>query len=338
MPRRYRPIVVIAEDKSILRPMNIDPKMQQFLDLGRQRGIPPDFSAIGAAAAKQLAVDIARKMGTGPQMSHVADLMIDGPFGPIAARLYVPNSSPEGLIVYYHGGGWVVGTLDGYDPMARRLAAASECALLSINYHMAPEYPFPAPVEDCYKALVWADQNREKLFGRAVPLVIAGDSAGGNLAAVVALRARDQRGPNISLQVLIYPATDCDFSRRSYQAFGDGYLLTAKAVQWFWDQYVADHAARHNPLVSPLRAETFVGLPPALVELASHDCLHDEGAAYACRLEADGVPTVMRCWDGLVHGFIQFAMILPPAGEAVDRIGADINAHAKRGAGASRPS
>jgi acetyl esterase len=317
--------------------MKIDPLMQQFLDFSRQRGMPPDFSVIGAAAAKQFAADTASKMGTGPHMFRVEDLTIDGPFGAIAARLYVPSNSPDGLIVYYHGGGWVIGTLDGYDPMARRLAAASGCALLSINYRMAPEHPFPEPVEDCYTALVWADRHRRNLCGGAAPLVIAGDSAGGNLAAVVALKARDQRGPNITLQVLIYPATDCDFSRRSYQTFGDGYFLTAKAVQWFWDQYVADHAARHNPLVSPLRAKTFSGLPPALVELAGHDCLHDEGAAYARRLEADGVPTVTRCWDGLVHGFIQFAMILPPAGEAVDRIGADINAHAKRGARARQP-
>jgi acetyl esterase len=309
--------------------MTLDPMMQQLLEFSREAGMPPDFTVIGVAAAKQLAADTASRMGTGPQMAHVEDLKIDGPAGPIRARWYVPANPVDGLIVFYHGGGWVLGTLDGYDPVARRLASASGYALLSIDYRTAPEHPFPAPVEDCYAALRWADRNRQRLCGDSAPLVIAGDSAGGNLAAVVALRARDEGGPRIALQVLIYPVTDCDFSTPSYRAFGDGYLLTAKAMQWFWDQYVADHAARHNPLASPLRANSLAGLPPALVELAGYDCLLDEGAAYARRLDADGVPTATRCWSGLVHGFIQFAMVLPPAGDAADRIGADIKTHSK---------
>lgn len=305
--------------------MALHPYMKAFIDQAVAAGMPPDFPAIGAVAAREQSVAAGAMMGTGPEMSKVSDVDMPLPATVLPARLYVPHGRLSALIVFYHGGGWVLGDLTGYDASARRLAMSSHCAVLSVAYRLAPEHPFPTAAEDCYAALKWAADTVRQLTGSALPLAVAGDSAGGNLAAVVALMARDRRGPKIDLQCLIYPVTDANFGTASYREFATGYLLTSEAMRWFWDQYVPDTARRLDPLVSPLRASSLAGLPTAMVETAEFDALRDEGENYAQALQKAGVKVTLRRWEGLVHGFFQFAMILPPAGEAVDRMGADID-------------
>jgi len=304
----------------------LDPQMKAFVDMAIEAGMPPDFRKLGAVAAKQASREAGARMGEGPEVAHVEDIAIPGPAGPIRARVYKPMEAAKGVIVYLHGGGWVVGDLYGYNACRRRLTNAAECVVVSVDYRMAPEFPFPAPVHDCYAALKWVADNMPAIAGKALPLVIAGDSAGGNLSAATALLARDKGGPKIDLQVLIYPVTDADFKTESYQSFAEGFLLTSDLMTWFWEQYVPEEAERFHPLASPLRAASLKGLPPALVESAGYDPLRDETEAYAERLQQEGVPTVLRRWGGLTHGFFQFAMVLEPAGQALDAIAADIKA------------
>ena len=258
-----------------------------------------------------------------PAVESVTELDIPGRAGPIPARVYVPRNDQgvQPLLIYFHGGGWVVGTLDGYNAVLRRFAKGSGCAILSIDYRMAPDYPFPTPLEDCYAATVWADAHRAELgLAADLPLTVGGDSAGGNLTASVALLARDRKGPALAAQLLIYPATDCDFNRPSYLRFTEKLPLVSSAMVWFWDQYVANPDDRVDPLASPLRAETLQGLPPALLAVAGYDPLRDEADAYGGRLTQSGVPVQAMTWEGLTHGFFQFAEILPPAGLAADEI------------------
>lgn len=303
--------------------MTLDPAMKQFIDVLVANGKPPNFAEIGVAAARETSAMSGALLGTGPAMAREENLVVDGAGASLPARLYVPDGTPTALLVYFHGGGWVVGTLDGYDAALRRFAKSSGCAILSIDYRMAPDFPFPTPVEDCYAATVWADRNRAALgLAEDLPLVIGGDSAGGNLTAAVAIVARDEGGPALAAQLLIYPATDCDFSRGSYQRFVEKLPLVSSAMFWFWDQYVADPEARTHYLASPLRAESLEGLPPALLAIAGYDPLRDEGDAYGERLARSGVPVTAMTWEGLAHGFFQFAEILAPAGLASDEIGA----------------
>ncbi len=298
--------------------------MQMFVDKARESGSPPDFAAMGAVAAREYGGAVATLLPPGPDMARTEQLRVAGMDTQLDATLFVPKGEVGGLIMFFHGGGWVVGSVAGYVAVCQVLAEASGCAVLSVEYRLAPEHPFPVPVEDCYAATVWAQQNVGRLLGRDVPLIVAGDSAGGNLAAVVALMARDRKGPDIACQLLIYPVTDCDFESESYIRYATGGMLTSEAMIWFWGQYIADPAKRADPLVSCLRAESLAGLPPAMVEIATHDPLRTDGERYADRLAEDGTATVMRRWYGLCHGFFQMATILPPAGDAARRMGSDL--------------
>lgn len=310
--------------------MTLDPAMKAFVDILAAAGKPPNFAEIGVAAAREVSAQAGAMLGTGPAMAREEDLTVAGAGTSLPARLYVPEGEVTALLVYLHGGGWVVGTLDGYNAVLRRFAKGSGCAILSIDYRMAPEHPFPTPVEDCYAATVWADQHRAELgLGAGLPLVVGGDSAGGNLTAAVALLARDRGGPRLAAQLLIYPATDCDFERASYVRFTEKLPLTSSAMFWFWDQYVADPAERAHPLASPIRAESLEGLPPALLVVAGYDPLRDEADAYGERLRQSGVPVRAMTWEGLTHGFFQFAEILEPGGLACDEIAAELRAMLK---------
>jgi acetyl esterase len=242
---------------------------------------------------------------------HIEDLDAGG----VPARFYRPSDRPDlGLLVYYHGGGWVIGTIDEYDTLARKLAERTSCAVVLVGYRLAPEHRFPVAADDSYAALEWAAARLTAVAGRPdVPLIVAGDSAGGNLAAVMALRARDRNGPPISLQVLVYPVTDADFARPSYVADENQLLLTRESMVWFWDHYVPDSARRTEPDASPLRAASVEGLPPAVVMTAEHDVLRDEGEAYAHRLLEAGVPVDFRRHAGQIHGF--FSLLLLPGSE-----------------------
>lgn len=307
--------------------MPLHPMMQMFVDAMDGKGGRPDFAAIGPVAARAFGEAVNDRLAPGPAMARTEQLRIAGSGGAeLDATLLVPLGEIKGLLVFFHGGGWVVGSAAGYIPVCQVLAAASQCAILSVDYRLAPEHPFPVPVEDCYAATRWAADNCARLLGTALPLVVGGDSAGGNLAAAVTLMARDRSGPALACQLLIYPSTDSDLNSDSYQRYSTGGLLSSDLMRWFWDQYVADKTARANPLISCLRAESLAGLPHTMVEIAAHDPLRSDGERYAERLAAEGVPVTERHWHGLCHGFFQMATILPPAGDAARMMGADLKA------------
>jgi acetyl esterase len=265
--------------------------------------------------AREFAASLAGMAGPAPRMARADDATVTAADGhAIPIRILVPPQGARGVIVWYHGGGWVIGSMDEADTLARKLAERTSCAIVVVDYRLAPEHPFPVPVDDSYAALEWVDAHRDEIAGRDhVPLIVAGDSAGGNLAAVMAQRARDRGGPEIALQVLVYPVTDADFDRPSYLDPDNQLVLTREAMVWFWDHYVPDAAHRHHPDASPLRAESLAGLPPAVVLTAEHDVLRDEGEDYAERLREAGVAVDARRHEGQTHGF--FTILLLPGSE-----------------------
>lgn len=246
------------------------------------------------------------------EVGKVEDRKIPGPGGPIPVRIYTPKASPQNkggpfpIFMNFHGGGWVIGDLDTADSQCRDVCNLAQCVVVSVDYRLAPEHRFPAAAEDCYAATVWAAQEAKALNGDANRIAVGGDSAGGNLAAVVSLMARDRKGPKIVFQLLVYPVTNAAFDTPSYTSNAEGYLLTRAAMEWFWNHYAPGQPDRANPYASPLAAKDLTKLPPALVLTAEFDPLRDEGEAYAKRLKAAGVPTELVRYDGLIHGF--FAM------------------------------
>jgi acetyl esterase len=241
--------------------------------------------------------------------------------GPVAVRMYRPaqaaKEAPLPALVYFHGGGWTIGDLDTHDPLCRQIANGARCAVFSVDYRLAPEYPFPAAVDDCVAATRFVAEQAEALHVDPSRIAVGGDSAGGNLAAVVALQARDAGGPALAFQLLIYPATDqrCGFA--SHRKNGAGYLLTREAIEFFRRCYLPQAAQWADWRASPLLAASHVGLPPALVVTAGYDPLVDEGRAYAQRLEQAGVQVRYREFADMVHGFILFGGVLDTANAAV---------------------
>ena len=273
-----------------------------------ESGLPP-LHELTPRAAREAGARMAELYGRGPEMARVADVEL--------GRLFVPNGRARGVIVYYHGGGWVLGTPDQFDALARRLAAGTGCAVVLVDYRLAPEHRYPTAVEDAWTALEWTAANVEQIAGGPVPLIVAGDSAGGCLAAVVAQRAREA-GPEIALQVLVYPVTDCDLDADSYLDPANQLIVGRDTMAWFWDHYAPDASVRTSPDASPLRADTLAGLPPAVVLTAEHDPLRDEGEAYAERLAQDGVRVEHRRFDGQMHGFFMMGDILPGSAAGLD--------------------
>ena len=240
----------------------------------------------------------------------------------IAALLYLPEGEPTALMIFYHGGGWVMGNLESHDRGVRTMVNQTGIAALSIDYRMAPEHPFPVPFEDCRAALLWARDHCAELVGADLPLLVGGDSAGGNLAAVLALLARDGLIPRLAAQVLIYPNTDARQTADSYRRFGDGFGLTAATMAWFRDHYVRTPDDITDWRVSPLLASSLAGAAPAFVVIAGHDILADEGTAYAERLRIEGVPLVLRPWLGQIHGFVSMGRHILAARQAVSEAAA----------------
>lgn len=253
----------------------------------------------------------------GADMAGVEDRAVPGPAGDVPVRVY---RAVEGdglpLLVWYHGGGWVIGDLDTADVTCRELAARAGCVLVSVDYRLAPEHRFPAAHDDCYAATVWAAAHAAELGADAGKLAVGGDSAGGNLAAVVSLRARDEDGPPVRFQLLVYPVTDRNFETASYRDNADGYLLTRDGMIWFWDHYLGPDGDGAHPHASPLRAASLAGLPPAHVVTAEYDPLRDEGEAYAERLREAGVPVTLTRYPGQIHAFFGMHGILDDAGRA----------------------
>jgi acetyl esterase len=299
--------------------VSVHPQAQQILDGKAASGAPPLWELTPGEARAGVEANNAM-IPAGPDVESVREIVIPSAAGGIPARVYSPSPSAPGLVVYYHGGGWVVGSLDGWDASLRTLAVASGCDVVSVDYRLAPEHVFPAAADDAYEALVWAASPAGLAHGR--PVVVAGDSAGGNLAAVSALRARDSGGPRIALQVLVYPVVDSDLDRRSYREYdGDELILNRRDMVWFWDQYTPDAAARVTPYAAPLRARSLCDLPPAYLITAEHDPLRDEGFDFADRLREARVPVEHRHFGSQIHAFFTFTGVLDDADKAVSDAG-----------------
>ncbi len=230
------------------------------------------------------------------------------------------------MLIYYHGGGWVIGAIDEFDTLARKLAARTGCAVVLPDYRLAPEYRYPTAADDAYATLEWVAERVGDIAGSDVPIVVAGDSAGGNLSTVTAQRSRDRGGPAIAFQGLVYPVTDADVDNASYTSDENQLMLTRDGMIWFWDHYAPDDVQRKETDASPLQAEDLSGLPPAVVILAEYDVLRDEGQAYADRLQEAGVPVDVHVHPGQMHGFFTLLM-LPGHDEAIDQLTASLDAH-----------
>jgi acetyl esterase len=302
--------------------VSVHPQAQYLLDGKAASGAPPLWELTPGEARAGVAANAAL-IGAGPDVASVRDIVIPSQAGGIPARVYSPSADAPGVVVYFHGGGWVIGSVDQWDASCRALAVASGCDVVSVEYRLAPEHIFPAAADDAFAAVVWVASVAGLAAGR--PLIVAGDSAGGNLATVTALRARDAGGPAIALQVLVYPVTDSDLDRRSYHEYaGTELILNRGDMVWFWDHYAPDPDARVSPDAAPLRATDLAGLPPAYVITAEHDPLRDEGFAYAERLQAARVPVEHRHFGSQIHGFFTFVNLLDDADRSVADAGAAI--------------
>jgi acetyl esterase len=293
------------------------------------------------ADARGLMTAMRGEEAPGPDMASVRDTRVRASGGFVPVRVLVPVAQPRGVIVYYHGGGWVIGGLADFDKLGRQLAQRTGCTVVLVDYRLAPEYRFPTAVDDSWAALRWADEYRAELAGGPVPLIVAGDSAGGNLSAIMAMRARAAGGPPIALQVLVYPVTDCDLESTSYRDPANQLMLSRESMVWFWDHYAPDPEARLHPDASPLRSANFADLPPAVILTAEHDVLRDEGELYATRLVKAGVPVRHQRFAGQMHGFFTMVGLLPGADAGLDYVTAAIGQHlagepAEAGSGAGR--
>lgn len=301
--------------------MPVEPATQVILDQMAEAG-PVDFSELTPSAFRELsraslgALDVA---AAGAPAEDAEDRSIPGPPGPIRIRIYrPPGPATAPLVAFFHGGGWVIGDIDTHDGSCRILSRRTGAIVVSVDYRLAPENRFPAALDDCETALAWVAAHATEMGGDPGRLGVAGDSAGGNLAASVALRARNGAGPAIAAQALVYPATDFSTFRPSFDANGEGYLLTADAIRWFTAQYLGDHDPA-DPGASPLLND-LAGLPPAVVATAEFDPLHDEGRAYAEALADAGVPVEHLDFPGLVHGFMGLGALSPGSARATDEV------------------
>ena len=298
--------------------MPLDPQAKAVLDQFASMG-GPQFHEMSVAQARELILGMVALAGEPESVARIENRTVPGPAGEIPVRIYTPvGTAPFPVLVYFHGGGWVIGNLDTHDGICRSLANRVGCLVVSVDYRLAPEHPFPAAPEDCYAATRWLAEHAGSLGGDKGRIAVGGDSAGGNLAAVVALMARDRGGPKLAFQLLVYPATDTDFETRSYRENSEGYFLTRADMVWFWNHYAPRDEDRRNPYAAPLRAASLRGLPPALVITAEFDPLCDDGNAYAARLREDGVPVRLSQQDGLIHGFFQMGAVIDRGRASVD--------------------
>jgi acetyl esterase len=296
--------------------MPLDPQIQALLDKGT--GVP---------ATHTLSVDVARAqyearialMAPAAEVASIRELTIDGSGGPLKIRIYRPHGvGPFPLLVFFHGSGFVLCSLDTHDGMCRNLCAGGGCVVASVDYRLAPEHKFPAGPDDCVSATRWAAAHAGELGANPGRIAVGGDSAGGTMAAVTALRVRDEGGPALCAQLLLYPVTDYHRpGTLSYEENAEGYGLTRDTMKWFWAHYLTDASEAANPYASPLRASDLSRLPPALVITAEYDPLRDEGELYAEKLKAAGVPTAISRYDGVNHGFMFWVGIVEKAGTAM---------------------
>ncbi len=304
----------------------VHPQVQTMLDALAQMG-GPALSELSPVEARAMYKALGA-LEQGEEIQRVDDRLVPTPEGDVAVRVYTPADavgSNRGVLLWFHGGGWVIGDLDTADHTCRALANRAGAVVVSVDYRLAPEHPAPAALDDCMAALMWTVENAELLGVDATKVAVGGDSAGGNLAALVCQRSRDEFGPDIDFQLLVYPVTDLTLGHPSMDENAEGYFLTKDTMVWFTECYLGDQE-RKDPAVSPLFAEQLAGLPPALVITAEYDPLRDEGEAYALRLREAGVPTEHRRYDGQIHGFFAMPSTLDDARDAIDVAGAALRA------------
>jgi len=294
--------------------MPLDPTARALIDVLESYFPRVGTDVLDAVEARRILAESPIADVPRPDVARVEDRTIPGPDGApeIPVRIYWPRvgGDPLPVVVFLHGGGWVICDLETHDITCRSLANGAEAIVVSVEYRLAPEHPFPAPAEDAYAALVWTHANASELGGDADRMAIAGDSAGGNLSAAVALMARDRGGPALALQLLIYPVIERNFETVSYRDNAEGYFLTRAQMQWYWRQYCGDGTgSSSHPYASPILADGLDGLPPAHIITAEYDPLRDEGEAYGRRLQEAGVTADVRRYDGMFHGFFSMDML-----------------------------
>jgi acetyl esterase len=313
-----------ASQRSQESAMALDPQVQAVIDLIIKSGRPA-YNQLSPKDARQLFRDTRpASTPTPPQIGAVNDLLA----GQIPVRTYRPAGVAADVrlpvLVFFHGGGWVIGDLETHDVLCRQITAAAEIEVVAVDYRLAPEHKFPAAADDAWAATRWVVENAGRLGVDPTRIAVGGDSAGGNLAAVVALMARDAGGPSIKYQVLLYPVTDVGTETGSYRDFADGYMLTRDAMKWFFDHYLTSPDDAKDWRVSPLRARSLAGVAPALIVTAGFDPLRDEGEAYARALRTAGVSVDYICYGGMVHGFAPMGRLIDTGNRAVAHIAASL--------------
>lgn len=284
--------------------VELNPQVEEFLHELSAEGVPPLYRQ-SLAEARDTYRDVCVPETPPPDVGDVSDRTIPGPDGAVPIRTYIPQTAgPHPIVVFFHGGGWILGSIETHDALCRALADESGCVVVSVEYRRAPEHRFPAALEDCYAATSWVAGNAAAVDGDPSALAVAGDSAGATLATGVALLARDRGSPSLDYQVLAYPATDYRFDTASYEENAQGYFLTRKDMERFWEGYLRDGSDGRHPYASPLRVDDASALPPALVLTCGYDPLRDDGRAYADELTAAGVSVDHLEYEDMIHGFL----------------------------------
>jgi acetyl esterase len=307
--------------------MPLDPQIKAILDQAASSGAPPLSSLSPHKARAAFRAMMERFAGTPPLVAKSEDRAIPGPAGEIGVRIYTPEGKkPFPALMFFHGGGWVLGDLDTHDPLCRALTNEARCITVAVDYRLAPEHKFPAAVEDCYAASQWVARNCVAIGANPARLALSGDSAGGNLAAAVSLMARDRKDLHIGYLLMMYPALDASLQTKSMTDYAEGYLLTRADMVWFWNHYLKEEEDRSNPYACLAAAKDLSGLPPAMIITAEFDPLRDEGEAYAKRLQEAHVRVTCKRYEGMTHGFMSMASFVDKGREAIEEAAAHLRA------------
>lgn len=304
--------------------MTLDPEIVDYLRGQAALNLKPIWEVPISATRKNSQLRYAY-IGSNTPIDSITELYIPGPTSDLHIRIYKPNrSNNSSALVFFHGGGWALGFLNLYDPCLTRLAKKSGCTIISVNYQKSPEHPFPSPFDDCYETLKWVVDHADEIGVDPLKIGVGGDSAGANLAAAVALKARDEKLVELRFQMLIYPCLDTNFETDSYLKYAEGFGLTTKAMQWFWENYLQDKVAEHDPYARPIRAKTHRNLAPAIIIAAEYDPLTSDSYKYAEQLKNSGVSVVLKEYPGLIHGFFTLIGVTQRANDAIDYCSAQI--------------
>ncbi|HEV8420229.1 MAG TPA: alpha/beta hydrolase [Actinomycetota bacterium] len=301
--------------------MGVHPQVQALLEELISSGRPSSMS-LPLPDGRRNFDELFQSLSSSAEVERTEDRIVPGPAGEVRVRVYTPSGKPPlPVVVFFHGGGWVFGGIEAYDGLCRALASASRAVLVTVAFRLAPEHRFPAGLQDCYSVTEWVHANHAELRGDPARLAVAGDSSGANLAAAVALMARDRGGPPIAFLLLAYPAVDPEMASPSYRENGEDPFLSRAEMVWYWDQYLASGGDRKDPYAAPLHAENLEGLPPTHIVTAGFDVLRDEGEALAARLREAGVPVTLRRYDDMVHGFLIMGRYLDTARQGIEDVG-----------------